>query len=527
LPPWWSVGPVIESRPAPESVPLLGSKPSAFVPSLPVPLPPGPIGRARVAMIALLARDGILAAFARMTRDYGPLSRLRLPGQTMVYVADPALVEQILVTRQREFVRDVGAAVVRDLLGEGLLTTEDPVHLARRRLMQPAFSKARVMTYAGDVIAASERVTSTWRDGDVLDIGRAMTRLTLDAVGTALVGADLRDDADAIASVLSQFGGRGSTFAFTVLLVAPLLAKLSERGGGGLFFRKERKRLEAILAPIVSRARAADGDDLVATLARARGDDGFALDDVALRSELVTLVLAGHETTSTALTWAWYLLALHPSAERRFHAELDAVVGERDVRVEDVARLPYTAAVFAEAMRLHPPVPAFARRPIEDIELGGYAIPAGTSIYVSPALNARDPHAFPGPAMFRPERWLDGDKVAKFAAFPFGGGSKRCIGEPFAELEGILALASIGRRFRFVPTNAVPVEAATGALQRPSKSIIVQGYERHGFDRDAALVQTPTSGRYQRPEQLIPPADDDVTDERRCDPYLDRRQSYS
>ncbi len=436
--------------------------------------PPGPTGRARLATIALIAREGILAAFARMARDYGPVSRLRLPGQTMVYVADPALVEQILVTRQREFVRDVGAAVARDLLGEGLLTTEDPVHLERRRLMQPAFSKARVMTYAADVIAASERVAAGWCNGDVVDIGRAMRRLTLDAVGTALVGADLRGDADAIASVLSEIGGRGSLFDFTVLLVAPLLAKLNERGGGGLFFRSERKRLEAILAPIVARARAADGADLVATLARARGDDGFALDDVALRSELLTLVLAGHETTSIALTWTWYLLALHPSAERRFHAELDAVARDRDVRVEDVARLPYTAAVFTEAMRMYPPVPAFARRPIEDIELGGYAIPAGTSLYISTALSAREPQAFPGPAIFRPERWLDGEKIPKFAAFPFGGGSKRCIGEPFAELEGILALATIGRRFAFRPTEAEPVEAATGASQRPERTIEVR-----------------------------------------------------
>ena len=402
--------------------------------------------------------------------------------QRVLFVDDAALVEQILVTAQHKFTRDVGAAIARDLLGEGLLTTEDPLHLERRRLMQPAFHRSRVASYASTIVAEAQRVAERWAGRTTLDVGAEMKVLTLAVVGETLFGADVRGSADAVVRVLERFLERGSTFGAVLLSAAPLVAALRRRGAGtSFFFRRERAELEAIIAPIVERRRARDGGlDLLSTLLAARDDAGGKLDDAALRSEVVTLVLAGHETTSNALTWAWLLLARHPAAERRMHAELDAVLGGRAPSFEDVPHLRYTAHVFSEALRLFPPVPAFARRPLVPIELDGFTVAAGTSIYVSPHVTQRNPRYFDEPDAFRPERWEDA-APPRFAYFPFGGGSKRCIGEPLAELEGVLILATLAQRYILRSEGDEPPATMRG-LTRPASPVVLQPNVRHSAE---------------------------------------------
>ena len=189
------------------------------------------------------------------------------------------------------------------------------------------------------------------------------------------------------------------------------------------------------------------------------------------------LILAGHETTANALTWTWYLLAEHPAVAARVRAELDAVLGDRAPGFDDVPKFRDTAAVFDEALRLYPPAGAFARRPLRDITLGAYRIPKLASVFVSPFVTQRNARYFPEPLAFRPERWYDSPSE-RFAYFPFGGGSKTCIGEPFARMEAILVIARIASRLALERSDASPVEIASAALVRPARPISMRAVAR-------------------------------------------------
>jgi len=414
-----------------------------------------------------------------LSERYGPVSSFPLGAQRIVLVDDPASIESILVSRQHEFVRDTGATLLRELVGDGLLTSEDPAHLTRRRLMQPAFHRTRVAAYARAIVEETERVTAAWGEGP-FDIGAEMAQLTLAAVGRALFGGDLRDEARAISGVLTGVLRRGASLGALLAFAAPLLGPLHRMfpGRASLLFPRERAELERIVAPLVARRRGADDtDDLLSLLMAARDDGGAGLDDAAIRNEVVMLVLAGHETTANALTWTWYLLSRHPGVERRLHAELDDVLGGRIPDFTDVPKLRYTAAVFDETLRLYPPAAAFARRPLQALELGGFKIERMASVFVSPFVTQRNPRNFEDPLTFEPERWA-GPAPAKFAYFPFGGGSKMCIGEPFARMEAVLVIASIAGRYRLRRTDSASVAPATAALLRPERPIEVEALHR-------------------------------------------------
>ena len=425
----------------------------------------------------------LLAFFESISRRYGPVSSFTVLGQRQYLVDDAELISHILVRDQHRFVRDSGAVLLRELLGPGLLTTEDPLHLARRRLMQPAFHRTRVTAYGATMVEESRRAAESWRDGDVLDVGDAMAALTLTIVGKALFGADVSDSVRTVRDVLDALLDRGGKLLPLAAFVSPLLgvARRVLPRRRSLMFPRERARLESVIDPIVAKRRAqgAGGDDLLSLLLESRDEDGGSLDDDALRDELLTLILAGHETTANALTWVWYALSRDPGAQTRLHAELDAVLGGRVPTVGDVANLPFTASVFNEALRLYPPAGAFARRPVEPVELGGYTIPRMASIFVSPYVTQRNPRYFTNAASFEPERWED-PQWPKFAYFPFGGGSKMCIGEPFARMEAVLVIAALAQRLQFhaIDTKPVGIEAR-GAL-RPSRAIRLRVALREG-----------------------------------------------
>ena len=443
-------------------------------------LPPGPGAFGGIDFLRAAAAGKVFEFFTVLTQRYGDVASFSVGPQRIVFVNDPALVEQILVTRQRAFVRDSGAQLLRELVGEGLLTTDDPVHLTRRRIMAPAFHRARVAHYGEIVVAQTEGIAGAWRPGSHVDVGAEMARLTLAAVGAALFGTDLREGAAEIASVLASVTERGGALAGLLAFAAPLLGPLRAAfpNRASLLFPRERARLEAVVAPLVARERAAgEGDDLLGMMLAARDEGGRGLDDAAIRNEICMLVLAGHETTANALTWTFALLAQHRTIEATLHAEIDAVCGARLPHVDDLARMPYVAHVFDEALRLYPPAPAFARRPTSEIELGGYRIPKGASIFVSPFVMQRDARYFADPLAFDPERWAH-PTHPKFAFFPFGGGSKMCIGEPFARMEALLAIATIARRFSLQKTDARPLEIATRGLLKPARPLVLAAAAR-------------------------------------------------
>lgn len=455
-----------------------------------VTLPPGPPSVAAPLVLARIGRMGLPPVLRELSARYGTVSSFPLGAKRAVFVDEPELIERILVRDQHAYVRDYGAALARDLLGEGLLTTEDPVHLARRRLMQPAFHRGRVATYGDAIVAETERAIRGW-DGIVsLDIGREMAELTLAVVGEALLGADLRDRAHAIVTVLRDLQGGTSAAGPLLVALAPYLSVVGRNGRRSIFFRRERARLLRVVAPLVDRRRAFGlGTDLLSTLIEARDEAGGALDDAALQSELVTLVLAGHETTANALTWCWQSLAHDARAEACVHAEVDRVLGGGPPQAADVSRLPYASAVFAEALRLFPPAPAFARRPLRNVELGGFDIAAGTSVYVSAYVTQRSARYFDDPQAFRPERWFAA-KPPKFAYFPFGGGSKACIGASFAELEGVLALATIAQRYRLRATQPW-ILPSLRTLTRPERAVLLHPEKR---DRSSAREDRSVAG---------------------------------
>ncbi len=441
---------------------------------------PGPRGIG-VDFVRSASSGGLVRYLEQIAHRYGPVSAFRFGTRRIVVVDDAALIERILVSQQHDYVRDTGAVLVRELVGEGLLTTEDPMHLARRRLMQPAFHRARVARYAETIVAETERVIADW-NGEPFDAGAAMARLTLGAVGAALFGADLRDEATRVANVLASVLQRGTSLGAIFALAAPWLGPLHRifPRRASILFPRERAELQAIVEPIVRarvEARAPCGDDLLSLLLDARDDGGGRIDEAGLVNELVMLILAGHETTANALTWTWYLLAQHPVIERRLHDELDAVLDGRTPTIDDVAKLPFTASVFDEALRLYPPAAAFARRPLRAVELGGYEIPKMTSIFVSPYITQRNRRYFVEPHAFIPGRW-GSPPIERFAYFPFGGGSKMCIGEPFARLEATLAIATIAGRYALRRIDAPPIDPAAQAVMRPARPVLVTAVRR-------------------------------------------------
>jgi cytochrome P450 len=290
-----------------------------------------------------------------------------------------------------------------------------------------------------------------------------------------LFGADFSASAGQIADVLKRVARRGSWLAPLVTFIEPfvLAYRRVHPQGRSLFFPRERRELEQIVAPIIERQRDSSSRDVLSLILNQREQGEKPLTSQDVQNEVVTFVLAGHETTASALTWTWYLLAQHPEKAARLHAELDDVLAGRAPALDDVPRLPYTANVFKEAMRLYPPALLFARRPKQDLDFAGYRIARRQSIFVSPYITQRNEKYFERPDSFEPERW-EHQSIPKFAYFPFGGGAKMCIGEPFARLEGVLVLATLAQRWDLDRESEIPVGIANGAIINPDQPIFMR-----------------------------------------------------
>ena len=425
-------------------------------------VPPGPRGIEVLGFFGLGKPKSTLGFLEQTARRYGSISSFRILHRRIYMVDDAELIKEILITRQHSFERDSGAKLLRELLGDSVITREEPLHKERRRMLQPAFHKEQIAGYARIMVKASNAMAESWTAGAEVDIRAEMRKLTLEIVGAALFGADFAVSAEKVSAVLQRVGKRTRWLAPLFVFFEPLFTayrKLNPNGRS--IFYREREQLDRILRPVLEHERDSVSNDNRSVLNLLAGEQGIL-------DELVTFMLAGHETTATALTWAWYLLAQNPTAEARLHRELaDAPV---ELTLDSVSQLPYTAMVFDEAMRLYPPALAFGRRSKQDLELAGYRIPKGTSVFLSPYVTQRNPLYFENPLEFRPERW-ESYGGPKLAYFPFGGGAKMCIGEPFARLEGVIALAALARRWQLRTVSNEPAEIGPGFLLRPDKPI--------------------------------------------------------
>jgi cytochrome P450 len=416
-----------------------------------LPDPPGP--RGGIPFRRLLSfRGDPLSFLERVHRGHGDVAHFRFGPRRFYLLAHPEHVREVLVVQHRGFIKSLALQRSRVLLGEGLLTSEGDHHLRQRRLAQPAFHRDRVAAMGDVMVSRAARHADGWRSGEAPDVGREMNRLALGIAGETMFGAEVDEEAEEIGRALSDALG---LFRRISNPLAPLLDRIPVPGT--LRFRRARVRLDETIYRMVAERRRSgvDRGDLLSMLLAARDEegDGSGMSDAQLRDELLTLFLAGHETTANALAWSWHLLGANPATEAALHRELDKVLGGRAPSTRELPALPYTRGVLAEAMRLFPPAWAIGREPLQDFELEGYRIGRGSVVLMSPWLTHRDPRWWADPEAFRPERWNAEAEAAqpRFAYFPFGGGPRKCIGEGFAWTEGMLVLATLAQRWRLRP----------------------------------------------------------------------------
>jgi cytochrome P450 len=423
--------------------------------------PPGP--RSSFPLSGLFAyRRGPLPFFQNLGQQYGDISYFRLGPQQAFFLNHPDYIKDVLVTNHQNFMKGLALQRAKRLLGEGLLTSEGNFHRRQRRLAQPAFHRVRIASYADVMTEHAATTRDRWQDGQTLDISEEMMQLTLGIVGKTLFDADVASDAGEVGEAMTVLMGLFNvlTIPFFELIQKLPLPQLRR-------FDQAKAKLDAIIYRLVEERRRSGEDrgDLLSMLLLSQDieGDGGQMTNEQLRDELMTIFLAGHETTANALTWTLYLLSQNAETEIKLHKEIDIVLGGRLPAFEDVARLKYTEMVLAESMRLFPPAWAIGRLALEDCEIGGYVIPKKSLVLMSQYVMHRDARYFADPLHFDAERWTPEAREARpqFSYFPFGGGPRRCIGEGFAWMEGILLLATLAQRWRMmlVPGHRVALNA--------------------------------------------------------------------
>jgi cytochrome P450 len=398
--------------------------------------------------------------FIEMLANLGDVTSFKMGKMPVFMVNHPDLVRDVLVVNAHKFVKGRALQRAKNLLGEGLLTSEKEFHLRQRRLAQPAFHRARIAIYAKAMIDYGEKMSSDWKDGEELDVSKEMMRLTLWIVGKTLFSADVEADAEEVGEVMTTLV---EMFDLLLMPFSEYLEMLPLPSSRKL--KNARTKLDEIIYGFIRERRQSGEDkgDLLSMLLVATDEDGSQMTDKQVRDECLTIFLAGHETTANALTWTWYLLSQNPEVEAKFHAEIDAVLGTGTAVPEDYPNLKYTEQIFAESMRLYPPAWTVGRLADEDHELDGYKIAKGSLILTPMYIMHRDKRFWSNADEFKPERWeTQSIKEAsnKFIYFPFGGGVRRCIGEQFAWMEGVLLLATLGKRWKLKlsPTQKIALQ---------------------------------------------------------------------
>jgi cytochrome P450 len=481
-------------------------------------LPPGPRGWPIFGNMPLPGADW-LAGFERAARNFGDVVYFQFLHVPMILLVHPDAIESVLLTNPANFYKSRDYRALAKVLGNGLLTSEGEAWRAQRKLLQPAFRRENILSYAPVMLDCAERMLARWRDGETRDLHQEMMGVTLDIVGRALFGTDVLRNADrvgfALETAMKQFT-RIAGWAFLLPRNFPV--------PGTFRMTRATQQLDEIIYGIIRERRAhpqngaglhagaglsagaQKSSDLLGSLLEIRDDDGRPLSDLQLRDHLMTLFLAGHETTALALSWTWYLLAQNPDAERKLHVELDEVLRGRVPAAGDLPRLPYAEMVIKESMRLYPPAWGIGRQSRAEFEVGGYRLPAQTNIFMLPWVTQRDPRWYSDAGRFLPDRWREevlrgeeaparnaeapletarpaassasapnhtaqSQKRPRFAYFPFGGGPRVCIGAGFAMLEATLLLAAIAQRYKFALVPDHPITLFPSVTLRPKHGI--------------------------------------------------------
>jgi cytochrome P450 len=474
--------------------------------------------------------------FEHLLRTYGNIAQYRFMGTSIIFINDPRYIQNVLVSDAASFVKERTVRRMKVLLGEGLITSDDPIHIRQRRIAAPAFHRQRIAAYGDQIVSIAASHRDQWQPGQTIDIASASMALSLEIVARTLFDTDVTPDIRAINDEVNTIMG-----LYNFIVAFPRVESFLHLPIPGIIkFRKSKARLDAVVNRLITEHREAaarsepDKGDLLSMLLASKYEDepkenptaststneapinssraknGLSvglqphesasgkkgalapgrsstqptqpegMSDAQIRDEVLTIFLAGYETVANALTWTWYLLSQNPEVEATLHAELDAVLGtgsnQRLPTLADYPQLRYTEQVFAESMRLYPPAWAMGRMSTREVHLGPYNIPAGAHVFFSQYVMSRTPEYFPDPLRFDPGRFTPEAKAArhKFTYFPFGGGSRQCIGESFAWMEGVFSIATLAQRWRMSYLDATPPVPQAKITLRPSDPLMMR-----------------------------------------------------
>lgn len=422
-----------------------------------------PVSDGRGLRLALALQTDPLPLLTRLNAEHGPIVRLRVPRRPVFLVSDPDAIQEAFQRTHHGYEKGWGRSGDQDspssqplirALGQGLITSGAQLHRRQRRLIQPMFHREQIDAYAASFVELTEAALGRWRDGEVRDVHRDMSELTLAIVARTVLDVEL--DAGIVDTIRTALVRDQATVRRSTTMWGQILNRLPI--GSNRLLNASIRDVDAAIYEMIAvrRAAGAPGTDLLSRLLSARDPDtGEPMPDTLVRDEALTLLLPGHETTANALTWALHLLATHPAEQDRIRGELAALDGP--ATAADLPRLRHTIAVVHESMRLYPPVWVTLRHLSEERTVAGYRLPAGSTLLMSPWVVHRDPRWWPEPEQFRPHRWLTSEKPPhRYAYFPFGGGPRQCIGNDFSITEDTLVLANLLRRWRLDPAPDRP-----------------------------------------------------------------------
>lgn len=412
-------------------------------------LPPGPRPKFPLAHLFSFRRDSI-GFLKKIADEYGDIVHFKIGPIRIVLLNHPDFIKEVLTTQHHNFIKGRPLEMAKELLGEGLLTSEGEFHKRQSRIIQPAFHRNMIESYAPAMTTCVERQLKGWKEGMQIDMKDEMINMSIAIAGKTLFNADIEKEAPGINHALET---AASLFGRISLPLSQWMLKLPLPGT--LRFYRAKSLLDGIVSKMLNEYESKKGasGDLASLLL------GGGMSDQQVLDEAITLFITAFDTTSTALTWTWYLLSQNPEAEAELHEELDRVLNGRLPTTEDVAQLKFTRMVFGESMRMYPPSYLIPRQTLEDFPIDKYIIPRGTIILTSPYLIHHDSRFHPEPEKFNPHAW---DKRShglnsKYEYFPFSRGPRSCIGEPFAWMQATLVLASIAQfwRIKLVPDHPV------------------------------------------------------------------------
>lgn len=418
----------------------------------------------RLSFLLRLASEGDVCGF-----HIGPLA--------MIMFNRPEHVQCILVEHAYDFSK--GRLMHKAIGGNGLFISEGDFHRHQRKLMAPHFQPRHIASYADNIIAYGERFLQQWQDGKAIDLNKAMIALTMSIIGKILFGADMLSETDELGAALA-IGFEHAVYVMT----SPFAPPLSWPTARNRRVRTANQVIENRLQHMIDEHRAdlSNYHDVLSALLQARDEDDLPMSDRQVLDECIILFGAGHETTAAALTWTWYLLCQHPDIYQKVRQEVDTALQGHAPTYDDLPRLPYCLQVFKETLRLYPPAAAILREPLHDVEIDGYATPAGTTLFLSPYTLHRNPAYFPDPERFDPDRFTPEreKQLPRYAYIPFGAGPRICIGNHLALMEGQLLIALLTQRvtFTLLPDQAIVPDSVHSLALRPAGQVLAT-VQRH------------------------------------------------